>query len=47
MTPSKAEAASRVINSITAPDGRVDGIHRLTLAVSKWYLTIADERHTK
>jgi hypothetical protein len=33
-----AEAASRVIDSVTT------GIHRLTLAVSDWYKTIANER---
>jgi hypothetical protein len=37
-----AEAASRVIDSVTT--GQCDGIHRLTLAVSDWYKTIANER---
>ena len=37
-----AEAASRVIGSIT--NDRVDGIHRLALAVARWYQTLADER---
>ena len=37
-----AEAASRVIYSITS--GRVDGVHRLALAVARWYQTVADER---
>jgi len=37
-----AEAASRVIDSVT--NGKCDGIHRLSLAVSDWYKTIANER---
>jgi hypothetical protein len=37
-----AEAASRVIRSTTNPN--VDGIHRLALAVTEWYQTVADER---
>ena len=42
-----AEAASRVIDSVTDPSGYTDGFHRLALAVSEWYKTIADERQLK
>jgi hypothetical protein len=39
-----AVEASRVVESITRPPG-LDGIHRLSLAIARWYQTVADERH--